>query len=156
MAIHVPPAYRSTSAASTRRAARSSLRRGDQVEVQLLLPRASLLCPSGGRAYSSRTRLGPRPLAPRVPFPCTHGFYISRPSLVDPWTPFAFREWYTRGCTLGELIALRSVGFLSSAWYPLGSKSDLPYHVKKATGIPVELLRLERSLSGLPHRPAQD
>ncbi|KAI0742572.1 heterokaryon incompatibility protein-domain-containing protein [Daedaleopsis nitida] len=59
-------------------------------------------------------------------------------------SPFRSSRWHTRGWTLQELIAPRIVHFLSSTWEYLGSKADLAPVLRRCTGIPVAVLRLEQ------------
>jgi hypothetical protein len=55
----------------------------------------------------------------------------------------AFRRsrWFTRGWTLQELIAPKSVGFFSKEGELLGDKSTLERHVCEITGVPAKALR---------------
>ncbi|KAK3934448.1 HET-domain-containing protein [Diplogelasinospora grovesii] len=55
----------------------------------------------------------------------------------------AFRKsrWFTRGWTLQEIIAPRSVEFFSSECQRLGDKNSLERQLHEITGIPVEALR---------------
>ncbi|PVH67344.1 HET-domain-containing protein, partial [Cadophora sp. DSE1049] len=59
-----------------------------------------------------------------------------------PWES-AFREsrWFTRGWTLQELIAPKSVEFFSKYWELLGSKSSLGTIIHEITGIPDKALQ---------------
>ncbi|KAL8951248.1 MAG: hypothetical protein Q9222_002776, partial [Ikaeria aurantiellina] len=54
---------------------------------------------------------------------------------------FMNSEWFTRGWTLPELIAPKTVEFFSWNCKPLGSKSSLEGQIHFRTGIPVEVLR---------------
>ncbi|KAF1829268.1 NACHT-domain-containing protein [Decorospora gaudefroyi] len=45
-------------------------------------------------------------------------------------------EWFTRGWTLQELLALSSVEFFSREWEKLGDKRSLIQQVQEVTGIP--------------------
>lgn len=60
------------------------------------------------------------------------------------WKP-AFRQsrWFTRGWTLQELIAPRSVEFFSKEEELLGSKATLELLLHEITGIPVKVLQGE-------------
>lgn len=50
-------------------------------------------------------------------------------------------KWFTRGWTLQELLAPRSVEFFSKEGQKLGSKSSLERHIRDVTGIPVNALQ---------------
>jgi hypothetical protein len=67
------------------------------------------------------------------------GFDDQSPST---WMP-TFRKirWFTRGWTLQELIAPRSVQFFSSESTWLGDKGSMEQQLYEITGIPVEALR---------------
>jgi hypothetical protein len=60
----------------------------------------------------------------------------------QPWVS-AFRKsrWFTRGCTLQELIVPSSVEFFSGEGAELGSRNSLERHIHEVTGIPVKALR---------------
>jgi hypothetical protein len=64
-----------------------------------------------------------------------------------PWE-LAFREsrWFTRGWTLQELIASRTVEFFSKERCPLGDKKLLEQELRQITGIALEALRGDRPL----------
>ncbi|PVH70703.1 heterokaryon incompatibility [Cadophora sp. DSE1049] len=66
------------------------------------------------------------------------------------WEP-AFRKsrWFTRGWTLQELLAPKSVEFFSGEGEPLGSKNSLDQQVREITGIPIDALQ-GKSLSSFP------
>jgi hypothetical protein len=74
---------------------------------------------------------------------------ISRPALDVNNKPHqmswesAFRRsrWFTRGWTLQELIAPKSVEFFSKECESLGNKTTLERHICKITRIPVKALR---------------
>lgn len=55
----------------------------------------------------------------------------------------AFRKsrWFTRGWTLQELIAPKSVEFFSKSWEPLGNKASLITIIHEITQIPDEALQ---------------
>ncbi|KAK4463927.1 hypothetical protein QBC42DRAFT_304514 [Cladorrhinum samala] len=62
---------------------------------------------------------------------------------VDPrQSQSSFRQsrWFTRGWTLQELLAPKSLRFYNSAWIDLGTKGTLRSIVGNVTGIPVEYL----------------
>ena len=63
----------------------------------------------------------------------------------QPWES-AFRKsrWFTRGWTLQELIAPKSVEFFSKYWEQLGSKASLRTIIHEITGIP------DKALQGVP------
>ena len=62
-----------------------------------------------------------------------------------PWES-AFRKsrWFTRGWTLQELIAPKSVEFFSKYWEKLGDKVSLGTIIHGITGIP------DKALQGVP------
>jgi hypothetical protein len=74
----------------------------------------------------------------------------------------AFRnsEWFTRGWTLQELLAPRSIEFFSREGKPLGDKRTLKRHIQEITGIPISALegaplsqfRVEERLSWAENR----
>jgi hypothetical protein len=55
----------------------------------------------------------------------------------------AFRtsKWFTRGWTLQELLAPRSVEFFSRETHRLGNKKDLEQQIHEITGVPATALR---------------
>ena len=59
---------------------------------------------------------------------------------VDTQSEFGQSRWFTRGWTLQELIAPKSVLFYSSDWKYLSSKHDLAKELEKITGIESEVL----------------
>jgi hypothetical protein len=65
-----------------------------------------------------------------------------------PWEP-AFRnsKWFTRGWTLQELLAPKSVEFFSREGESLGNKNTLEQQIHEITGIPIEALRGTTPLS---------
>jgi hypothetical protein len=58
-------------------------------------------------------------------------------------------RWFTRGWTLQELIAPRSLDFYDATWNPRGSKDSLAELVSSITGISSDVLRHETPLSSL-------
>jgi hypothetical protein len=59
-----------------------------------------------------------------------------------PWkVDFRGSRWFTRGWTLQELIALRSVEFFSCKWERLGDKVLLERLIHETTGIPHSALQ---------------
>jgi hypothetical protein len=66
---------------------------------------------------------------------------------IDSFTEYtwelAFRssKWFTRGWTLQELLAPRSVEFFSQHGKRLGDKGTLKRHIKEITGIPISALK---------------
>ncbi|RPD57984.1 HET-domain-containing protein [Lentinus tigrinus ALCF2SS1-6] len=60
---------------------------------------------------------------------------------------FSGSNWHLRGWTLQELIAPRTVLFISQDWVPLGTKVDLAAQLEDATGIPRSILTLDRSVN---------
>ncbi|KAH7076307.1 beta transducin-like protein HET-D2Y [Paraphoma chrysanthemicola] len=58
-----------------------------------------------------------------------------------PWaTDFRASRWFTRGWTLQELLAPRSVEFFSREWKKLGDKVSLQTYIQEATRIPTAAL----------------
>jgi tetratricopeptide (TPR) repeat protein len=62
-------------------------------------------------------------------------------SLVDKDTGFRKSRWFTRGWTLQELIAARSVEFFSSDGERFGDKKSLEQELHQITGISIYALR---------------
>ncbi|KAL1948809.1 hypothetical protein VTO73DRAFT_10615 [Trametes versicolor] len=60
---------------------------------------------------------------------------------------FLSSRWHTRGWTLQELIAPRTVIFLSSGWNLLGSKLTLAKLIEQATGVDRDILTHTKSSS---------
>lgn len=54
---------------------------------------------------------------------------------------FRKSRWFTRGWTLQELIAPKTVGFFSKEGELLGNKKSLERHICEVTGIPVKALK---------------
>ncbi|KAE8440657.1 hypothetical protein EG329_006836 [Mollisiaceae sp. DMI_Dod_QoI] len=71
--------------------------------------------------------------------------YLSDVSTRSSGWESAFRKsrWFTRGWTLQELIAPRSVEFFSKEATRLGDKSTLEQQVHEVTGVPISALRGE-------------
>jgi hypothetical protein len=62
-----------------------------------------------------------------------------------PWeSAFCKSRWFTRGWTLQELIAPKSVEFFSKYWEQLGNKASLGTIIHEVTGIP------DKALQGAP------
>jgi hypothetical protein len=73
--------------------------------------------------------------------------YLSDVSRNDdePWeSEFRKSRWFTRGWTLQELIAPKSVEFFSKDWEQLGNKAFLEQYISEITGIP------NKALQGVP------
>ena len=70
-----------------------------------------------------------------------HGTQTPKPGLSS----FARSKWHSRGWTLQELIAPRTVLFLSDSWEFLGSKVEFADELKMITRIPAPVLTLEQS-----------
>jgi hypothetical protein len=67
---------------------------------------------------------------------------------LQPWeAAFGNSRWFTRGWTLQELIAPRSVQFFCSNGNRLGDKNSLEMQLHKITRIPVSALQSSRPLS---------
>jgi hypothetical protein len=63
-------------------------------------------------------------------------------STATPWLPaFTNCRWFSRGWTLQELLAPRSVEFFSREWKRLGSKESLEEHIHRASCIPIAALQ---------------
>ncbi|KAI1794616.1 heterokaryon incompatibility protein-domain-containing protein [Ganoderma leucocontextum] len=58
-------------------------------------------------------------------------------------------QWHKRGWTLQELIAPRTVVFLSRDWRVVGTKDSLAYIIKTITGIDTEILSHQTPLSSV-------
>ncbi|CAK7237372.1 hypothetical protein SBRCBS47491_009953 [Sporothrix bragantina] len=78
---------------------------------------------------------------------------VSTPAPDDSSSPpsweLTFRKsrWFTRGWTLQELIAPKSVEFFSKEGICLGTKMTLERHISEITGVPAIALRANRDLS---------
>ena len=66
--------------------------------------------------------------------------YLSDVSGAD-WTAFDNSNWFTRGWTLQELLAPKTVRFYNSEWQCLGDKSSLCSRISRITGIPQDVLQ---------------
>jgi len=65
----------------------------------------------------------------------------------DVWTRrFQTAHWFTRGWTLQELIAPKSLVFYSQEWSKIGTKEDLAIKIEACTGVPLDVL-VNRDLS---------
>ncbi|KAI9061987.1 hypothetical protein FKP32DRAFT_1630065 [Trametes sanguinea] len=64
-----------------------------------------------------------------------------------PDSQFRQARWHRRGWTLQELIAPRSIVFLSRGWCPLGMKSNLARLLEEVTGVNHEILTHRASLN---------
>nr|POF13598.1 vegetative incompatibility protein het-e-1 [Quercus suber] len=66
----------------------------------------------------------------------------SQGNLLHDWEDdFRASSWFTRGWTLQELLAPKSVDFFSRDGQWLGSKRSFEHHIRDVTGIPVKALR---------------
>ncbi|RPD57941.1 HET-domain-containing protein [Lentinus tigrinus ALCF2SS1-7] len=70
---------------------------------------------------------------------------LSWGSLMRRGPPYS--KWFTRGWTLQELIAPRSLVFLSKDWKVLGTKASLASVLEQITGIDADVLTFRRSVS---------
>ena len=70
-------------------------------------------------------------------------------SLARRNSPFRLSKWFTRGWTLQELIAPRSLVFLSKDWKVLGTKASLAALLEQITGVDAEVLTFRRSVSAV-------
>ena len=78
-----------------------------------------------------------------------YAYLADVPSAEDPRaTDSSFRKsrWFTRGWTLQELIAPRSLTFLSAEWEVIGSKFALDDLIEEITGIPDAALLHRKTL----------
>lgn len=64
--------------------------------------------------------------------------YLSDVETIDD---LAGSKWFTRGWTLQELIAPKTVKFYDNNWYSFGSKNGLQGRIASITGIPLRVLR---------------
>jgi hypothetical protein len=68
--------------------------------------------------------------------------YLSDVSTTQSWE-FSFRcsRWFTRGWTIQELLAPKSVEFFSKEGILLGDKKSLELQIQQITSIPIQILR---------------
>lgn len=77
--------------------------------------------------------------------------YLADINRYDPLIPqndpqsFLNSYYYSRGWTLQELIAPRSVFFYTRGWQLIGERSDLADDLHNITGIATDVLKLQRS-----------
>jgi hypothetical protein len=57
------------------------------------------------------------------------------------WQAFQTSRWFTRGWTLQELLAAKSVEFFSKQYYRIGDKKSLEVQIHEITGIPTRALQ---------------
>jgi hypothetical protein len=69
------------------------------------------------------------------------GINMSESAGAEIKRQFAKSKWFTRGWTLQELIAPRSLAFYSSKWTFLCDKSTVADRIAEITGIPADVLR---------------
>ncbi|KAK5552250.1 hypothetical protein LTR46_009850 [Exophiala xenobiotica] len=70
------------------------------------------------------------------------GRYDKNDEIKETWdAAFRSSRWFTRGWTLQELIAPRSVEFFSREGELLGDKKSLEQQIQEITGIPIAALR---------------
>jgi hypothetical protein len=67
--------------------------------------------------------------------------YVYLPDVIGVDSGFQRSEWFSRGWTLQELIAPKTVEFFSSDGKKLGNKASLEARIHSITDIPVEALR---------------
>jgi hypothetical protein len=60
---------------------------------------------------------------------------------VNGMDDFDQSKWFTRGWTLQELLAPRSLEFFNQAWVPLSTRDDLSMPISELTGIDAGTLR---------------
>ncbi|KAL4893174.1 heterokaryon incompatibility protein-domain-containing protein [Aspergillus ambiguus] len=63
-----------------------------------------------------------------------------------PSKPFTESRWFTRGWTLQELIAPKSIIFFDGNWQAIGTKNSLRNQITECTKIPLEVLSGSKSL----------
>ncbi|KAH9936751.1 uncharacterized protein BXZ73DRAFT_35679, partial [Epithele typhae] len=64
-------------------------------------------------------------------------------------TAFSLSRWHRRGWTPQELLASRVVVFFSKEWTPLGTKFEFADLLQDITGIPSEVVRLEKDFTDM-------
>ncbi|KAI0669586.1 heterokaryon incompatibility protein-domain-containing protein [Trametes maxima] len=64
-------------------------------------------------------------------------------------SPFRESRWFTRGWTLQELIAPRSLVFLAEDWSVLGTKAGLADLLETITGVDADVLTFRRDLGSV-------
>ncbi|KAH9209615.1 heterokaryon incompatibility protein-domain-containing protein, partial [Leptodontidium sp. 2 PMI_412] len=74
--------------------------------------------------------------------------YVYLSDLPPLNTIFANSKWFTRGWTLQEMIAPRTLQFFDSAWHPFGTKHGLAAVIESRTGVPKEILDGFQQLNG--------
>jgi hypothetical protein len=75
--------------------------------------------------------------------------YAYLDDVPDEKTDIAKSRWFTRGWTLQELLAPRSILFLDQKWRALGTRTELASTIATITGIPIKLLKSQSSVSQL-------
>ncbi|KAH9942136.1 uncharacterized protein BXZ73DRAFT_41071 [Epithele typhae] len=60
---------------------------------------------------------------------------------------FAQSRWHTRGWTLQELIAPKTVLFMAADWTLIGSKYELADELERVAKVPVEVLRFDKDVA---------
>ena len=79
---------------------------------------------------------------PEISVPDPTNIGMPRQQWVSTWEQiFRSHRWFTRGWTLQELIAARSVEFFSKEHTRLGSKESLEKIIQEITAIPVPAIR---------------
>ena len=66
---------------------------------------------------------------------------------TELYSEFGRSEWHTRGWTLQELLASKTVLFLSRDWTVLGDKYGLAPILEKITRVPQSVLRFEEDIA---------
>ena len=64
-------------------------------------------------------------------------------------SPFRKSKWFTRGWTLQELIAPRTMEFYGEKWVHLGKKSSLGKLIEEITGVDLEILQGKTELGSV-------
>ncbi|KAI0334531.1 HET-domain-containing protein [Cubamyces sp. BRFM 1775] len=78
-----------------------------------------------------------------------YAYLADVPDDEDPCEPrsrFRRSRWFTRGWTLQELIAPRSLIFLSQRWTIIGTKAGLADTIEQVTGVDRDVLTLKKAL----------
>ncbi|KAI0330788.1 HET-domain-containing protein [Cubamyces sp. BRFM 1775] len=69
--------------------------------------------------------------------------------IAAPDSQFRHARWHTRGWTLQELIAPRSIVFLASDWSRIGHKAELASILEEVTGVDRDILTYEVPVSAI-------
>ena len=75
-----------------------------------------------------------------------YAYLADVPSGTIGWE-FEHSRWYSRGWTLQELVAPKTVVFMSQDWEPLGTKYELAETLQRITHVPASVLRFQRDVT---------